>query len=296
MPDFREDYTHAAFGDETNYNSGHFPGLGVVSLAQDRIELANQTLRGFLAESNITEFKWAKLRTASMRFLALKFVDYAIQEANAENLRIDVLTWDISDSRHNIRKPDKIDNLQRMYYHLFRNVLRKRWPDNAIWCLFPDEHSALDWRMVRVYLQMSRGLTNRERRAKNIPGKRIPGEGDFFLEGVFQCRSHEEPLIQLADLFVGLGAFSREFYGKYEIWESSQIGDEDSNNNLQLSHSEREKCLILNHLNTVCKKNKMWVSLKTHRGLKTVNPRMPLNFWWYKPQSLRDKAPARERK
>ena len=294
MPDFREDYTHAAFGDETNYNTGHFPGIGVVSISRNLIESVNQALTELLSESGVQEFKWTKLRTARMRFLALKLVDFAVHEAKTGNLRIDVLTWDTSDTRHSIRKPDKIDNLQRMYYHLFRNVLRKRWPDDAIWCLFPDEQSALDWRMVRVYLQMSRSLTNRERKDKNIPGKREPAEGEFLLEGVFQCHSHEEPLIQLADLFVGLGAFSRESYDRFETWESYQSGNKNHKCINHLSHSEQEKYVVLYHLNTLCKQNKMWVSLKTHRGLKTKNPRMPINFWWYKPQTTRDKAPTKD--
>lgn len=53
--------------------------------------------------------------------------------------------WDITDSRHDIQGRDDIANLGRMYHHLFVDILRNRWPDDARWMVHPDENSALDW-------------------------------------------------------------------------------------------------------------------------------------------------------
>jgi hypothetical protein len=38
------------------------------------------------------------------------------------------------------------------------------------------------------------------------------------------------------------------------------------------------------------------VSLKTHGGLRTLQPANRINFWWYEPQSPEDKAPTKTRR
>jgi len=36
----------------------------------------------------------------------------------------------------------------------------------------------------------------------------------------------------------------------------------------------------------------MGVSLRKYKGLRTMKPSNPINFWWYEPQSDLDKAPT----
>jgi hypothetical protein len=63
----------------------------------------------------------------------------------------------------------------------------------------------------------------------------------------------------------------------------------------RLSNSLRERCKVLSHFDQQCKNNKMGISLRHWRGLRTVGPNKPINFWWYEPQSDKDKAPKKKK-
>ncbi len=88
---------------------------------------------------------WSKLRSARERFAALNMLDYMLEKARSNLLRVDVITWDVEDSRHKIQGRSDIRNLRRMYYFLFKDVLGKRWPAEAIWQIYPDESSTNPW-------------------------------------------------------------------------------------------------------------------------------------------------------
>jgi hypothetical protein len=141
--------THVGFADESHWNTGRFRSLGLVTARMKSVEEVERDLRRSLNESDIVEFKWQRLRTAKERFAAQKVCRICVKKACAGVVRIDVLIWDIEDSRHSVRGRDDLANLQRMYYHLFRNVLRTRWPHDSIWRLHPDEHTAMDWNTVK---------------------------------------------------------------------------------------------------------------------------------------------------
>ncbi len=142
--------THVGFADESNWNVGRFRSLGLVTLSVEHVDSFENDLRSLLEESDIREFKWKRLGGARERFAAEKLCKFAIEKTIEGILRIDVLIWDIEDKRHKIPKRDDIENLKRMYYHLFHNVLRVRWPDDATWRLYPEEHTALEWETTMV--------------------------------------------------------------------------------------------------------------------------------------------------
>lgn len=119
--------THVGFSDESNWNTGRFRSLGLVTAPLEYLDGLARELRHLLEESDMAEFKWKKLDGAKERFTAQKMCKFTVDKACAMQLRVDVLVWDIQDSRHSVHGRDDIANLQRMYYHLFRNVLRARW-------------------------------------------------------------------------------------------------------------------------------------------------------------------------
>lgn len=273
-------FTHVAFADETSYNTGRFPGIALVSLPQSDASKVGQDIGRILQQSNVNEFKWERLNSAKSRFAAIRLIDYAIEQAADKMLRVDVLTWDMQDGRHQVPKLDKIANLQRMYYHLFRNVLRTRWSDEAIWQLRPDEHSAMAWDKVLDYLDIGS--------LSWVPSDKLELrlKRDFQIHEIQPAKSNQEPLVQLADLFAGLGSYSRACYGRYQSWQKSPLAAE-------LSHTDRERCRVITELDQRCKRRRLGVSLKTHHGLRTLNPQKPINFWWYVPQHATDTAPTR---
>jgi hypothetical protein len=195
-------------------------------------------------------------------------------------LRIDVLTWDIEDSRHNVRGRSDIRNLRRMYYFLFGDVLRKRGPDQAVWQVFPDESSAEPWSHLLYLSEVLDWNT-----------------GDLVFEinvvDVIPCISHCEPLIQVADLFAGLAVYSRTSYDIYERWKlMSASGNQVSRQSAEFTKSHWERCQVLEYFDGQCKGNKLGVSLRQGRGLHTFNPNKPVNFWWYESRAKGDVAPT----
>jgi len=290
--------THVAYADETNYNVGRYRGVALVTLRLEDAAASAADLRKLLDHSGVAEFEWKQLDDAKRRFAALKMLEYTVGKAMQRLLRVDVLTWDTEDSRHKIRGRDDIANLQLMYYKVFKNVLRQRWPDGSVWRLCPDEHTAMDWDRMEDFLGMA--STRLEARQDLFTGGqfRLRLKQEFSIQEIVPSKSLEQPLVQLADLFAGLAVYSRPSYGRYEHWESIssrqlELFEQERGEPFRLSLSDHERCQVLGRFVAQCKSRKLGVSLKTERGLKTFDPRNAINFWWYQPQNEEDKAPLR---
>jgi hypothetical protein len=288
--------SHLAFSDESHWNRGRYRGIGLVTIGINKYEEANKQIISILNESNIEEIKWQKIQGAKYRFAALKLCEFAINSAINNILRIDVLIWDIEDSRHKIKKRDDIANLQRMYYHLFKYVLKECWPDNLMWELRPDDHHGIDWQNLKNFLskkEIDIGIVNIDL-FKDKTFKLLIRHA-FHISDICPKDSKSEPFIQLADFFVGLVIFSREHYEKFKLWKNkkgpqlSLIEQEVDN----ISISENERFQILDSFNQMCKKNKLQISLDGSKGLRSKNPNKHINFWWYEPQHDEDKAPTK---
>lgn len=291
--------THVGFSDESNWNKGHFRSLGLVTAPLEALDDLNQRLTQLLAESDVREFKWQDLRQARHRFAAEKMCDFAVQAACKHTLRVDVLVWDIQDGRHKVAARDDTANLQRMYYHLFRNVLRARWPDSAVWGLYPDEHTAMDWNTVQDCLEIVADRSEVVRSLFTEGRFRVRLRREFGLEEINSVSSCEHPLLQLADLFAGMAVFSRDRFDAYQAWlaakDPQSLLFEDRKEAPDASRSSSERFSVLRYFDDACKRRKLGVSLKSERGLWTPKPENPLNFWMYEPQHPEDKAPTKVR-
>lgn len=290
--------THLGFSDESNWNDGRFRSLGLVTTSLDLYEALNGQLQHLLEESKVKEFKWKNLTGAKERFAAGKLCSFAIEQACHRKLRIDVLIWDIQDRRHNLRGRDDIANLQRMYYHLFRNVLGMRWPNDAVWRLCPDEHTAIEWDTVQDCLENVSERVVSERNLFTQGSFKLRLQKEFGIDTIEPVRSEQEPLVQLTDLFAGLAVFSREKFPLYQQWLQHTSPQhtlfEGSEMEGRLSTSDEERFQVLKEFDQGCKKRKLGVSLKSSKGLMTHDPARPINFWHYEPQHPEDKAPTRK--
>jgi len=290
--------THIAYTDESKYNFGRYRGVSLVSLRLQDAGRLRRELERLLQESDISEFRWKKVGNAKYRFAAIKMQGYGVEKATKGLLRVDVLTWDTEDTRHKLPGRDDIENLQRMYYHLFKNVLRDRWPDGSVWRLRPDENTALRWDTMEDFLDMASSRLDTRRDLFTAGKFRLRLKQEFSIEQIVPCKSHEEPLVQLADLFAGLAVYSRTSYDCYKAWQSGStpqlpLFEEEGEESVQPSRSDQERCQVLDKFDALCKRRKLGVSLKTYRGLRTRDPKNPVNFWWYEPQCEEDKAPVR---
>lgn len=288
--------THVAFADETHYNVGRYRAIASISLPFICLEEFQANIAQILSDSSVHEFKWKKLTSARMRFAAIKLLDWTIKQANRSSLRVDVLIWDITDQRHDVKGRDDLKNMQFMYYKLFRNVLSERWPDDTVWGLFPDEQMAIKWHQIRNVLK------KRTMKRVELEDPLLREEVGSYLRQLFHLElfeprpSHLEPFIQLADFFAGLGVYSWDSFGKYHYWceqnsnQKSLLPDTDG---FTLSSSDRERCIVLHELDCLCKNNKLQVALKSSNGLNTRNPQKPINFWFYRPTYEYDTAPIK---
>jgi len=290
--------THVGFSDESNWNQGRFRSLGLVTTSHNQLGILNKDLQKILAESNVSEFKWKKLTGAKERHATKKLIDFAVSQVCGGNLRIDVLIWDIEDSRHKVQRRNDIANLQRMYYHLFRNVLRMRWPNNAVWQLNPDEHTAIEWDTIQDCLV---NVSERVEVENNLfTGTKFTYrlQKEFGIRTIKPVNSQQEPLLQLADMFAGLAVFSREKFEEYKQWLQNKSAQlqlfDDSQKQEKISRSSIERFEVLRELNRKCKHHKLGVSLCSSKGLLTHDPAKPLNFWLYEAQDPKDKAPTKK--
>jgi hypothetical protein len=292
-------FTHIAFADESNYNQGRYRGLGVVSLRYTDLPSVEDEIRRILSESNVSEFKWKALGGAKERFAAEKLLSFTLEKVEAGILRVDVVTWDIEDSRHKIRGRDDLANLQRMYHHLLKNVMRERWPKDSTWLLCPDEHTAMPWADIAEFLKKA---SHKIHDTPNLfePQCWVDIHRVFNLADLRPSDSKQTPLIQLADLLTGLCVYSRNEYSIYEQW--LELNQDQMSlfapplEELKLSRTHKDRCPLLRDFYERCQRKLLGVSLKKSRGLKTFNPKNPMNFWWYIPQHEMDKAPMRIKK
>jgi hypothetical protein len=291
--------THVAYADETQHNIGRFRGIGLISLRYGDASSVGADVQNLLRDLGISEFKWSKLNSRNDRDAACKMLGYAIKKACAGVLRADVLTWDIQDRRHMVRGRDDIANLQRMYYHLFKNVLRVRWPDGSIWQLCPDEQTSIKWREIQDFLNLASSQVEIRHDMFSQGKFSLSLKEEFGIKQIVPCPSCKESLVQLADLFAGLAAYSRNRYDRYELWQHThgqkrQLGlfPPEPQSSAQLSHRDHGRCHVLATFDAACKRERLGVGLKDSRGLKTYGPSNPINFWWYEPQHEEDRAPT----
>ncbi|MFA4859533.1 hypothetical protein [Methanoregula sp.] len=285
--------THCAFSDESNHNIGRYRSIAMVSLPHRNLDLFDEKIHATLEGSSVREFKWKNLNDAKMRFCATKIVDYVIKQVIGGEFRIDVLTWDVEDSRHKIVGRDDNENFRRMYYHLFKNVLKHRWEHPSLWKFFPDEQSSVDWENLKSFIERELQKT-----------RQLPSDSDdelglknlVTLDGITEVQSSSCYPTQVCDFFAGIASYSRMNFAKFCEWEFLECGQTrlfQNETSVEFSNRDKERCKVLAYFNKLCKANKLGVSLKSNKGLQTPNPNYPLNFWLYNPQSDLDIAPIK---
>lgn len=282
---------HLAFSDDSEHVEGRFKSLALVSLKYSSFEHVQTSLDNILIDSGITnEFKWEKVRTAKYRFAALSLIDFVFQ--NCDKLRIDILIWDLNDYRHKgIIGRDDAENLVRMYYHLVSWTISKRWNvGNILWDWYPDVQSSVDWNTLRDCLQNKKHKCVRDLFNSN------PLFQNVNLRSIVPTSSKHCSTIQLADLFAGIGSYSRGHFNKFQNWMNSKTGQRSlfpSSAPIELSSSEKERFIIINYFDKKAKDSRMHIGLKRTKGFRSFRPEKFVNFWEYRPQHFLDSAPVK---
>ena len=282
--------THQGFSDESSWNQNRYRSIALVTAPTDIAIATRAKCALLLEESGVGEFAWKNLRDARHGFAAQKLIDSVVELTGAEQLRVDVLVWDTHDTRHQIYGRDDTENLARMYYHIHSNVRELRCPIEAKWFFHIDERSDLD----RVTLEdCLAGRTRRERESLQLV---LNGDNpERFPPSIEWADSSKEPLIQVADLFAGMGAFSWNEALTHSQWKANQSGQMSFMEEFAgppVSNSASPKHETLKHFESL---GLPYVSIGAggKNGLRTSGPDNPINFWKYDPQGGFDKAPVR---
>lgn len=283
---------YVSFSDESYTTAVRFRGICAVSFPRDRLDFIEDEIKRILHESGVEdEFKWQKTRNAKYRLCADKLFRFAIKQITESAMRVDVLVWDTHDRRHDVAARDDEANYERMFFHLLKNVMKKR-ERNSLWHIFPDEKLGIDWNTIEDC------LGNFGQRIDAMPHALIR---DLFTDPFYQIKTFKQVAssasvsVQLADFFAGIGVFAREKSQKYFQW----IDDGPGMLSLFVtkkdapSGADRERFRLIHDLNRLCKEHRLGVSLESRRYLWTPEPRNPLNFWHYEPKHEKDRAPTR---
>ena len=295
--------SHVCFSDESNWNDGRHRSIGMVSLPADSLECLEAELASLLRSADVNEFKWTKVNGFHLKSVAEEMCDFAIKHASLSRIRIDVLVWHTEDKRHKVLRRDDEKNLNIMYYHFFRNVFRKRWDDDAVWKLYPDRNNVLDWMALQEYLDNSRTQIDLIEPTLFNERASFKFSCEYGLTEIQDIDSKDYALLQLADLFAGLVAFSYTHYSKYEEWKKlkgtlpmfpQEVGNMADPSNF--TNREKFRFDLLYNFHHKCMNHNLSVSLKEKKGLYTFIPKKPINFWLYRSQHPEDKAPVKPKK
>jgi len=292
------------YSDESGFPSERFQSIAVVTGDINSCNELRTELKKILDKYELSELKWSSLNAHKPKLcLAKEFIDISLYYAIQKKIRIDILYWDIQDSRHQIQGRDDIGNLERMYYKAIRHAINMWAQKEAVWDIYPDELSYIKWNEIADYL-------NKTKLGKKVKNKPVllslfeDMEGSAFIKirEVVPQKSHEEPIVQLADLYAGIARFSKEKGEEYFKWLCNEerknqlmLFDVEDENNLNTSNKTLARFNILRKLNETCKNYKMRVSLRTYKYLVTKDAKKPINFWFYIPQHEEDKAPIKRR-
>jgi hypothetical protein len=117
----------------------------------------------------------------------------------------------------------------------------------------------------------------------------------FRVRSLREVRSHECPLCQLADLFAGMGPYSRErdkVMRQLRERESGQLCLVEPGDPASPSRIDEDRFTVISDLYSKCGERRLGLSFSSG-CLRTFDPDMPINFWHYEPRSEKDKAPTK---
>jgi len=291
---------YSAYSDESGIFNHRYQAIGLVSGPERTLTQLRTHLQSILAENEIDEVKFEKIRTHRPQVEAARgFVKCLLKRCTTlGKVRVDVLVWDTQDSRHAIPGRDNIANLGRMYYKVLTHAARQ-W-NQAEWNFHPDRNPQVHWNEMSGVLNTTRLAQRGPNSPSLFANKQLGQLLDF--KTVEPLDSLQEPLIQLADLLAGMARFTREEGDQCVQWLDSWgnkdqpplpnflYGENAADETIQ---TKQNRFRLVGEFNALCKRHRLGVSLREKKYLRTPDPTNPINFWNYEPQHEYDKAPIR---
>ena len=178
--------------------------MAAVSVPARDVLSLTERLQYALQLHSYGELKRKNVSRAGSRNRAVAAVDVLLAHI-ATGVRVDVLTWNIDDSRQDVTNRDDVANSQRMFFHL-HCVLMERRAAQSRWHIRPDQQVNIEWDTIVQWLTSS----GTWRAGRNVAT--LLAEFRHFVPTVLTFRevsSAETPLCQLADVLAGLVPYTR---------------------------------------------------------------------------------------
>ncbi len=200
--------THVGFSDESHTDQVCWTSIGMVTMKNPSLAQMEKALCEQLQSTETkSEIKWTNT-TKGWRSDAARVICYfVVKKAAKHELRIDTI---MVDKKYMINANRK-ENVSKIYYQLFKNVLEYRWGREHVWNLYPDKNKSIWWKEMKYFLE--RGS---EQWLKIIDGIELCKM--FDVHHIRSMDSQSNIFLQVADIFVGMAIFSRSHYNKYEAW------------------------------------------------------------------------------
>ncbi len=277
------------------FNTGRFRSICSITFLADNAKILHEKLKNILTKFSIEEFKWNKCNGDSKyRECAKNFIDWSLE--NLDNINIDIIIWDIQDSRHKIENRDDDKNFSMMYSKLLHYRISNMIP-NSWYELYPDEKSGFNWNRLENYLSYWNDIYDDGAIEISHGSVHInPNKMRSTIRKIRPIDSKKSIFNQLADFWAGLAVFSYNNYKLYKIWLDNENGQLSFfPQKIEISKSQKTRFSILRYFDG--HKNKPHNIVINNQGLKTClikNHNINLNFWLYTPQTYKDKAPIKQ--
>ncbi len=224
---------------------------------------------------DIKSFKWSKFNNNDKVNVFKEFFQYIAPFLLENKIYIHTLIWNVNDSRHSVFPRDDNKNLEIMYYKIIYNFSKTYLNNENFLFIYPDRQNTINWQLIEQILE-KKGFYNMKY------GREI------YIE---ESNTKHANLIQIADIFAGIGRTSYADYEEYKIRgdinQSILIPFEED-----LSVKNKTRFKIIKFLHDWTKRNKLQISINKNKGFKSYK-KGPLNFWYYEPQHENDKAPLK---
>lgn len=278
-----------AFTDESNHSNGDYRSIALFEVHEDLIWEVQSRMLSILNKYNIkkiSSFKWKKIQNKNKSHALKELLKYLFPLFEENLIKIEIIIWNIYDSRHNIAGRDDTKNLSYMYDKLIKDFVNRNLKDNDHLYIYSDQIDSINWS------ELEEIIFN-----QNIGIKTYHESFDIVIESkkvhIQESTTKDDPLIQIADIFAGLAKSSFLDYDRYEIWltpgQQTLFGPPK-----EVSNRDKYRFPVYKLIYEWGKNNKYGISLNSTRGFVSHDLESPVNFWLYDPKHEKDKAPRRD--
>lgn len=278
-----------AYSDESHHSQGHYRSIALVQIDKDKINNIENKLNRILIKYGIKieSFKWTNIKTKNEYHALRDLLNYLLPLLEKRLIKIEVIIWHIQDSRHSVLKRDDTTNLSMMYDKLIKDFVERHLKKRDKLYLYADQTDSMNWEeLQQILFNQKLSITY------HIEEFDIIAEG--FKVIIKESSTQSEPLIQIADIFAGMACTSYKDFETYKHWAYPEQYGKKSDKH----HSNRDKYRfkIYKIVSSWNNRRGININLRLTKGFCTdrIHSSSAVNFWFYRPQHSKDKAPTKK--